>query len=143
MNQQYDERQLFLRYKYGYQSLLVMTVLIIVNAFICETVYQWADLLISSMSIVMLSVGYFGFRTALAGADAWGAGTRHYNRMMLIVDIMYVVLTIVFFADGDFTLIEDGMATSSVLYLVTLIAVASTSAVYWFNLWKNKNRSKE
>lgn len=105
----YDEFQLAKRHKIGYQSFILMCIIILVNGYVKSRYGVWADPFLESLVLMFLPGLYF------SGASIWkNAYLRIHDNAVLILLLFGFVGTVNFLSlgvsifSGTFYLIEDG-----------------------------------
>ena len=143
----YDERQKFLRYKIGYQSFWVFLVLTFLNAYVCDMIYQWADPMVASFAVILLSVYFFGFRTVFSGAYTGDAVSERRTAMLMPVALAVVIGGVLFIlpglVHGKFSLIEDGKATVHFISVSAPIALVPFSIAYYTKRTRDQRRNDD
>lgn len=127
--QSYDEYQQNMRYKYGYHSFEIITLLTLFNYFF-STVYntQWAEtkeleILVIILIANMYSLIMYSYRGAYL--TKWQS-PRLFSIVYFILGV--IITTLSFFLSSP--LISDGKLTSSILLFligIVLIAISCTS----------------
>lgn len=116
--QNYDERQKFLRYKYGYEAFFLLLALTAINSFICTVIYEWAEQNVSAFAVIFISAFYFGLRTVLSGAYAGNEEAEKRTARILPLTVVIVLLMCAAMLPdiirGVDPLIVDGKVTSAV-----------------------------
>jgi hypothetical protein len=121
-----DERQKSMQRKYGNQSFFLMLLLTILNAFICERVYVWAEPLVSAMFVMYISLFYYAIRTLFADALQGKIVSKwKYALFMIPFFGLGFAIGIGFAGSGDDpALISDGKATMNAFTLFfTVLAI--------------------
>ncbi|MCL1806091.1 MAG: hypothetical protein FWG31_00125 [Oscillospiraceae bacterium] len=143
----YDERQKALRHKFGYQSFFLLLVLVFLNAFICDMIYEWADSVIASLAVILISGYYFGYRTVLSGAYTGDAVSERRTDILMSVALVIVIgcvfILLPGLVQGHLFLIEDGKATINLLTLSCPAAIIPFSIAYYIKRNKDKHSEKE
>ena len=143
----YDERQKSLRYKFGYQAFYVLAVLILVNAYICEFMYEWADTMVAAVIAVMLSIFYFGYRTIFAGAYTGDKVSERRTAILIPVCMVGILASSLYvlphIIDGRAPLIEDGKATVSFLSVFNTASFVPFTIAYYAKRTRDQRRSDD
>lgn len=88
-NEPYDEYQMMMRHKIGYQSFFLLVILLVVNAFVGES-YKWASP--SMQTFVLIIITTFIFVTRLNFSNAY---ENKLTKLPLDSPIFYIVFGVV------------------------------------------------
>jgi apolipoprotein N-acyltransferase len=120
-----DERQKLMQRKFGSQAFFLLAGLILINAFICELVYVWANPLASAMFMIYTAIFYYAIRTLFADALK-GKIVSKWKLALFMVPFFVLGFTIGFIGSGEGQgLIEDGKLTMgawNIFFFALLIA---------------------
>lgn len=136
MNSEYDERQLAVRHRLGYQAFMLMMILVAVNAFVLDVVYIWANTTVSSFVILLTVSAYFGARSIAEGAYFTDKiqKTKFLMIFMSIMACFFAVMLIILVIIKHISIIENGMATLDLVFVMSVISmmfIAISSIINW------------
>ncbi|MCL2003926.1 MAG: hypothetical protein FWG72_07985 [Oscillospiraceae bacterium] len=125
-----DERQTLMTRKYGYQSFLLLIALVLINAFICEVVYVWAEPMVSALFVVYIALLYFAIRTQLRVGIGKIKSKWKFALAMVPFALIGGVMGYAAATPGEAGLIADGKATINLWILFFLFwAILVVAAV--------------
>lgn len=128
-DKQLDERQLALRNKFGFQSFLLLMVLILIEAFLREEGIIFADPFNSALLTILIAAIYNSIRGLIADVYARNyKSTIKITYPLLIFDLFVLITNSV--RDGNFHLIYNGKITSIAIFLFAFIFLSIHTIIY-------------
>jgi hypothetical protein len=138
-NDRYDEYQLNNRNRIAFETLMIITLLILINGFVKMT-YIWAEPLMETLVLLYIPGIYFALRSIWKNAY-FSKKEKHpgfYNALFLLITLvnLYTVVTSIY--HGFFVIIEDGKLANSAGVLFMLAFTSSITIAMIARKFANK-----
>lgn len=141
----YDERQLLIQYKIGYQSFFILLFLTLINGFAHNIGIKWANEYDSSIILFFIVGIYFTQRIIACDAYYTKKNAGRFNIMTVIFFIGSFVGIFGLISDvikGKCIFILHGQLQSPCLPLLSAIFLLSTAVAYWIKRFRDKREEK-
>ena len=144
----YDERQKLVQMKLGVETLIIFGGLAILNCFVMDMFYQYAESYTMPLVLMMLFCAYYyNFRCAAKDCLIGINGVRSLKYSSFSSVFLGFVLTVQYiFSDKERLFIVNGQLSDDLFFLVAVIAVIScgiTMLILVRHVEKKKNGQSE
>ncbi|MDR0293341.1 MAG: hypothetical protein LBH95_04225 [Oscillospiraceae bacterium] len=142
----YDERQLSLRHKFGYQAFFLLLGMTALNAYICNVFYVWGDQAVMSLSLILISTYYFGIRTISSGAYTGDKKSEKRAAVSLPFvcgfHVVFLLWMLPLVNRGHIAFIEDGKAALPFISLLSSFIIIPFTIVYYVKRSRDKKEER-
>lgn len=144
----YDERQKLVQMKLGIETLVIFGVLVVLNCFVMDMFYQYAEsYTMPIVLMLMLCAYYYNFRCAAKGCLIGISGVRSLKYSSASSIFLGIGLAVQYISsDSEHIPVVNGQISNDFFFLVAgviVIGYGITMLILVHHIQKNKNRQSE
>lgn len=138
----YDERQLFIRYRIAFETLMILSALVFVNGLFKMFYGIWAESMVETIIVLFLPLMYFISKSIWN--DAYFSKTENHKFILILSGIAGLLWLFIFMLDFSMTdsIIKNGVLSSDLDGLIFGIFWLFVPVVYFMKLKFKKNEEE-